>query len=418
MMSNQKPHKNYRWNFTVNVLDGATYWFGSSFISASTILPLFISKLTPSLWPIGLLSVITSAGWFLPQLFAARITERFDIMKKIVVGWGFFLERVPIWAMVLSAVIARQNPQVALYLFFICLAWYGLGAGVVAPSWMALLAKIFSPEKRGFFMGLTMFIGVGMGALGSGVSAWLLETYQFPHSFIGLFIIAAAFMTVSWIFLALTREPPGQADTLDQDWDAYWKDLLGILKNDHNYRRYIISTIFITVGGMGTGFVTISAIQQYQVSDAMVGFFTLSMLIGQTVGNLGLGWMADKYGHKLSVEIGVIASILAFILAVVMPSPEFYFIVYALLGIQLSSGIVSGILVILEFCETPRVPTYTGLANTIRGLISLIVPLIATELARCGYWLLFTVSAIFSLIGLLLLFVWVREPRWHHLPSK
>jgi len=411
-MSKQSPQKNYRWNFTVNLLDGATYWFGGSFISASTILPLFISKLTNSLWPIGLLSVITSAGWFLPQLFAARITERFEIMKKIVVGWGFFLERLPVWGMVLSAVVARRSPNLALILFFICLAWYGLGAGVVAPSWMGLLAKIFSPEKRGSFMGITMFIGVGMGALGSGVSAWLLETYQFPNSFIGLFIIAAAFMTLSWIFLALTREPSGQADTLDQDWREYWKGLLNILKSDHNFRRFIISTVFLTLGGMGTGFVTISAIQKFQVSDATVGFYTLMLLIGQTVGNLVLGWMADKYGHKLSVEIGALAVILAFILSMVMPAAEYYFAVYFLLGIQLSSGIVSGILVILEFCETSRVPTYSGLANTIRGLFSLIAPLIATEMARGGYWLLFAVSAFVSTIGLVLMFVWVREPRW------
>lgn len=63
MLPNIKE-KDFRWNFTVNMMDGALYWFGASFISASTILPLFISKLTTSLWPIGLLSMITSAGVF------------------------------------------------------------------------------------------------------------------------------------------------------------------------------------------------------------------------------------------------------------------------------------------------------------------------------------------------------------------
>ena len=40
--------RDYRWNFTVNVLEGAAFWFGFSFASTSTILPLFVSKLTPS----------------------------------------------------------------------------------------------------------------------------------------------------------------------------------------------------------------------------------------------------------------------------------------------------------------------------------------------------------------------------------
>ena len=180
-MTSQSKEKNYRWNFIVNLLDGASYWFGSSFISASTIFPLFISKLTPSLLPIGLVSVITSAGWFLPQLFSARITERFKKMKTIIIGWGLFLERLPVWVMVLSAFIAKRSPDLALVLFLVCLSWWTLGAGVVAPSWMALLAKIFSPEKRGSFLGTTMFIGAGMGVLGSAASAWLLENFIFPN---------------------------------------------------------------------------------------------------------------------------------------------------------------------------------------------------------------------------------------------
>ncbi len=64
--------RNYRWNFTVNVLDNTCYWFGSSFISASTILPLFISKLTSSTWPLGLIALISQGSWFLPQVFMAN----------------------------------------------------------------------------------------------------------------------------------------------------------------------------------------------------------------------------------------------------------------------------------------------------------------------------------------------------------
>lgn len=412
-MTSHNQEKNYRWNFTVNLLDGAIFFFGNSFISATTIIPLFISKLTPSLIPIGLVSIITSAGWFLPQLFSARITERFQKMKRIVVGWGLFLERLPIWMMMVSAILARFNPGLALILFLFCLAWHALGAGVIAPSWMGLLAKIFSPEKRGSFLGTTLFIGVGMGVLGSAASAWLLENFIFPNSFIILFGIAAFFISLSWVFLAMTREPIGVVETHDQDWGTYWQDLIRILKEDHNFRRYVISNIIITFGAMGSGFVTISAIQRFDVSDATVGLYTLVMLIGQASGNLILGWMADRFGHKLSLEIGIFATFLAFLLALIMPSPEFYFVVYALLGINLGAGIVSGMLVVWEFCETSRVPTYSGLANTTRGMVGLLAPIIATSLAEWRYEILFGVCSFLTLLGLGLFIFWVKEPRWH-----
>ena len=42
----QTIEKNYRWNFLVNSLDGASFWFGMSFISTTIILPLFVSHFT------------------------------------------------------------------------------------------------------------------------------------------------------------------------------------------------------------------------------------------------------------------------------------------------------------------------------------------------------------------------------------
>jgi len=408
-----KENKHYKWNFTVNLIDGASFWFGNIFISTSTIIPLFISKLTTSLIPIGLVGVITSAGWFLPQLFAARFTEKSTNMKKFCVRWGLFLERIPIWMIVVSAVLAIRFPDIALILILLSLTWHTMGAGLIGPSWMAMLAKIFSPEKRGSFLGITMFVGVGFGILGSALSAWMLETMAFPISFIWHFSIAAFFITLSWVFLSLTKEPVGEVEIHDRDWNTYWRDLIRIIREDTNFRRFIISNIILTIGRMGYNFMTVSAIQRFQVSDSTVGLYTLVMLVGEAIGNLILGKMADRFGHKLSVEIGVVSLLLAFILAIVTPSPAVYFVIFALMGINLSSGIVSGMMVVWEFCDISRVPTYSGLANTTRGIFGLLSPMLATQLANLGYGWLFSICVIFILIGLSLMRFWVKEPRWH-----
>lgn len=416
-MTQTVQDENYAWNFAVNLLDGVTFWFGFSLISTTTILPLFISKLTTSLLPIGLISVIHSAGWFLPQLFSARITERYEKKKRIVVGWGFFLERIPIWIMIVSTLFAGTNPLIALGIMLLALTWNAVGAGIVATAWMSLIAKIFPPTKRGSFFGITMFIGSVFGILGSLLSVWLLETYIFPNSFIILYSIAAVFTTLSWVFLALTREPQGDVIDNEQSWQAYWKDLFKIIKDDHNYRSFVISSLIITLGGMGSGFVTISAIQRFNVSDATVGLYSLTLLVGQTLGYLILGRLADRYGHKKSLEIGVVAILMAFVIAFFMRTPTLYFLVFVLLGINLSSWIVSGMLVVWEFCDTTRVPTYSGLANTVRGVVGSIAPLIATQFASYGFGFLFAISTLITLIGLILLKVWVTEPRLLSLPQ-
>lgn len=89
-------NRNFRWNFVVNVLDGSSFMLGLSFISATTIVPLFLSKLTDSAIPIGLAAVIAQGSWFLPQLFTANVVERLARKKPVVINLGFFTERLPI----------------------------------------------------------------------------------------------------------------------------------------------------------------------------------------------------------------------------------------------------------------------------------------------------------------------------------
>ncbi len=404
--------RHYRWNFAVNLMDVAAFFFGLSFISSSTIVPLFISKLTSSPMAIGLAAVIAQSAWFLPQLFTANAVERLARKKPVAVNLGLFLERVPIWVLVLAAAVAGQSTLLALALFLMAYAWHGLGAGVVATAWQDLIARCFPVDRRGRFFGTSMFIGTGVGTLGAALSTRILETFPFPTNFVYTFTIAASFITLSWMFLALTREPvqPVAAPRVSQR--EYWMQLPDIPRHDHNYRRFLIARLIMALGGMGTGFVTVAAVQRWQIADSIVGVFTAAMLIGQTLGNLVFGFLADKYGHKLSLELGALASFAAFVLAWLAPTPEWYYVVFGLLGVALGAIIVSGVLVVMEFSEPARRPTYVGMANTGVGLAAVAAPLIGAGLAGVDYGLLFAVAAIVNLAALSLMRWWVKEPRW------
>ena len=95
--------RNFRWNYTVNVLDGSAFTLGATFISSATIVPLFLSKLSDSPIPIGLAAMIAQGSWFLPQLFTANLVERLARKKPVVVNLGFFTERLPMWLILMRA---------------------------------------------------------------------------------------------------------------------------------------------------------------------------------------------------------------------------------------------------------------------------------------------------------------------------
>jgi MFS family permease len=404
--------RNYRWNFTFNLLDGVAFWFGYNFAAASTILPLFVSKLTPNPLIIGLVAMIAQSSWSLPQLFTAGPTERLARKKAVVVNLGLFVERLPIWLWPLAALAAPFSAVLALVLFFVGYAFHGLGAGAVAPAWQDLVARCFPVNRRGRFFGLTSFIGTGMGALGALFSSWLLANFLFPLSFLYAFLLAAVFITLSWVFLAFVREPVQAVKLHASANDHFWPRLVNIVRQDHNFRRYLGARACMALGGMGSGFVAIAAVQRWQVADSTVGFYTVALLVGQGLGNLFSGLLADRLGHKLSLEIGVMAGITGFVLAWLSPAAGWYYAVFLLLGACTGFIIVSGILITMEFSSPEQRPTYVGIANTAAGIVGMIAPLLGGWLASASYGSLFALSALFSLGGLLLLFWTVKEPRW------
>ena len=404
--------RNYRWNFSVNLLDGAFFWFGLSFISSSTIIPLFVSKLTASPLLIGLVAVIGQGSWYLPQIFTANFTERMPRKKPIVINLGFFLERLPLLMIVLSAVLAGSSPALALLVFFVSYAWHGLGAGMVAPAWQELIARCFPVARRGRSFGITMFVGAATAAAGALLSTWLLKTFPFSQNFVLTFTVAASAITLSWIFLALTREPEQVVDTPRKSNRQFLAELPSIVRRDHNFRRFLVARSLLALGGLGTGFITVSAIYRWQIADGVVGIYTAVYMIGQTVGTLAFGFLADRFGHKLSLEIGAFASSLAFLLALLAPSQGWIFAVFFLLGINVSALLVSGIMVNLEFSAPERRPTYVGIANTTIGITSILAPLLGAWLASHSYEWLFGVGTAISLAALIALHWWVKEPRW------
>jgi MFS family permease len=412
MSMQQQIEQNLRHNYIVNFLDGAAFWLGSSFYASRTILPLFMTQLTDSKFAIGILSAVISMGWLIPQLFTANWVQRQPIKKTIAVNVGFFAERLPIFFLIASAWMASWSKTAALVLALLCATWYQVGAGIIAVGWQDMVAKLFPTRTRGRFMGITFFTGTIAGVVGATVASWVLEAYEFPQNFMISFGLGAAFLLLSWVFLAMTKEPPdlpnSELSTKSVDWNRIWE----ILRNDHNFRRYVTAASITSLGTMAVGFLTVYALDQWQVSNSQVGLFTTYLLIGQAAGYLGFGWLSDRFGHKLVLEIGTVFWVVALVTAIISRSPVVFYLVFVLQGINNSAWILSGINIVFEFYSAELRPTYIGLANTLVGVFSGLAPLIGGLLIeQFSYIWMFAISIVLSLIGFAALRFRVVEPR-------
>ena len=417
MVSNKDVQKeieqDYRWNFLVNSLDGGSFWFGMSFISSTVILPLFVSHFTNNPLLIGLIPFLSTAGVLLPQLFMANAVERAPRKKFFPVNLGFFLERLPILLLVPTTYfLATSQPVLALVSFFVLYTWFNFGAGVVVVGWQDMIAKIIPVENRGRFFGITNFVGNGTGILGALAVPFVLDRSIFPTAYVLAFAAASGLIFLSWIFLSLTREPAVPSSKPPVSQLNYMRSLPKVLGRDRNFRMYLLSQITFSMSGMATGFLVVYTVQTWKLPDAQASGFTIALQIGLALANLYFGFLSDRKGHKLNLEICFLLSVLSLGLAIFAPSPLWFFPIFFLRGVVTAGTYISGISIVYEFTGADTRPTYIGLANTIPGVAGAIAPLIGGWLAGAiNYQAMFILSAIIGAIGWALLRFSVREPR-------
>jgi MFS family permease len=405
--------KNFRWNFTVNMLDGASFWLGASFISSSVILPLYLSHFTSNPILIGLIPFFASAGYLLPQIFTANAVQRTPVKKFWPVNLGFFLERLPIILLAPGAYfLATNHPVAALAAFLTCYGWHCLGAGTIGVGWQDMIAKLIPVDKRGRFFGISNFIGNGSGILGALAVPFVLSKFAFPNGFVIAFGIAALFIFISWIFISMSREPAVVSSKPPTSQADYFRSLPGILRRDRNFRMYLVATIVFSLSNMANGFLVVYAVKTWSMTDSVASGFTIALQVGTTLAYLIFGFLSDRKGHKLTFEICILISILSLVLAFLAPSPFWFYLILFLRGAINAGTFISCISIVYEFTGAENRPTYIGLANTIPGIAGGIAPLLGGWLAGAiNYKVMFITAAVIAVISYILLTFTVREPR-------
>lgn len=402
---------NYRHNFIVNILDITFFFLGYAFISTSTILPLFVSRLSDNKLWIGLIGMISATGFYLPQLFTANWVQRSPIKRDIVVKVGFFTERSPVFLFPIAALTALYSPALSLGLFFVFFAWHNFGAGSTAVAWQDMVAKVFPTDRRGLFMGLGSFGGTATGVVGALIAARLLDQFAFPYGYAISFALAGVCIFISWLFLRMTREMPSEKPKVHTSEKEYFRKLPAILKRDRNFRWFLVCQLILSLGGMAWGFLAVFAVDRWGLSDGYVGTFNTALLIGQSIGNLLFGYLGDRKGYWFVIISGALVAVVTLILPLFVTSPVWFYLVFGLRGLSLGAGFMT-LLIVMEFCEPEIRPTYIGIASTTLGFAGIFAPMIGGLLAQqVGYQPLFIVSAVLTTCGLLLFALMVREPR-------
>ncbi|MDE2777262.1 MAG: MFS transporter [Chloroflexota bacterium] len=406
--------RNLPWNFSVNLIDITFITLAFSIISRETITPLLISNLTDSKIAIGLVPAIYSIAYYLPQLFAANHAERLKRKLPFVMVVGGLLERVPyLFAGLAILLFAEGAPIAALLCIYLVIGLGALGNGVATPAWFSMIGKVLPVNRRGIFFGLSEGLGTLMGIIGAFFVGRVLDDMGYPLNFATLFLVAAVFMGISWIGLALNREPESPIVKEHIPFSHYFRRLPAILRDNHNFRRFLLSYSISRLSTMGVGFFIVYGNENFELSGADVGLLTAILIGSQAAMQLLLGWLADRQGHKANLTISGFALAIAALLALGANDLVGLIPAFVLLGVGLASDHVSRLNIILEFAVPEDQPTFIGLTNTLLAPVVFLAPIFGGWLADAGFDALFTLMIACGAAGSLMLLAWVKEPRNH-----
>jgi MFS family permease len=295
----QFTRRHLRHNVIVNLLDGGFFGGAIGFASFSTILPLFVASMTDSATLIGLVPAIHASGWLLPQLFTANYIARLRRYKRTVL-FGTIHERIPFLGLALVALLLPKiGLQAGLGLTFLFLIWQGLGGGFTANPWTSMISKLMPPEARGTFFGTQAALAnlfISAAAVGAG---YLLNWYDSSLDFVACFLIASVFFTISWFFLALTREPADYEKVIEENPPPFWQGAARILQRDKNFSWFLTARILSQFGTMGFAFYIVYALRHFQMDEVTAGYLTAALTISQMVANASMGWLGDRVGHRM-----------------------------------------------------------------------------------------------------------------------
>ena len=404
---------NYRWNFSVNVLDGAFFEFGLNLVSAETVLALLVSRLTPSKVVIGLIRAIQSLGFLLPQLLSANVAERLPRKKSFVNLWSGLGERGPFLLMGLAVLwFAESAPTVALMSLLLFAAISSISGGIATPSWADVIAKAIPERKRGLFLGARHGLGALLSVAGAAIAGWILGRWSFPQNYGLCFMVTSVALGISAIAFALNREPQNPTVKPRVSLGHYLRQVPGVLRRDRNFARYLVSRSVGILGGMAGGFFIVYGASRFDIGGTVVGGLTAVLVGSQAVTNLVWGVVGGRWGYKVVLCGAALSMVAATWITRVAPSSIWLGATFALMGISRAGDSAAGMSMILGLCVPEDRPTYVGLTNGLLAPASAIAPLLGGWLATlAGYQGMFVVALLVGVLGALLMTIWVREPR-------
>lgn len=397
-------------NILAQLLHGMLGQTGFRLIQAPTFVPAYLFMLSGSDFVVGLARSVQALGTVIsPFIGASMIGHRRRILG-MTLGMSALM-RIQILGLSVTGFLLGKGDIV--WSFIVLMALMGFFQGMSQVTMNSLRAKVVPIRRRGIVSGMRNFLA---GFTSAGVSyvagAYFIEQNIFGNGYATVFLVAFVITSFGLAGLAITKEP--LADVV-RERESVLQTLRGmpeLLARDVAFLRFFIARAFGSFGTMALPFYILFAGSQMQISGAELGLLTTVWMITSSTTNLIWGVIADRKGYRVVMIATLAFWIASHVVILFVEDLVDMGIFFVIMGMASGGYNQAGQNMVLEFGAVEDIPLRLATSGSAVNLIATVGPVLGGLIVVMGsYFSLFVTTIVLQLIALVILILWVPEPR-------
>jgi MFS family permease len=176
-----------------------------------------------------------------------------------------------------------------------------------------------------------------------------------------------------------------------------------IVAGNRIFRKFLIASALLIISFSAVAFFTVAAMKRFDLSESIIGVFTVVMIAGQILSGIFLGWIADAKGTKSALVLCAASLLLSIATAWFAQSVEWYYFVFAFFGINFGAETIMRYNFAVECAPEGDRQMYVGLMNAWFAPFYIFAPFAGWLSAIYGYNVVFILSLAVGAAGIVLL---------------
>ncbi len=402
---------NLRRNYAAHYLHGMLGMTGFRLFNAPTFVPAYLHALTGSDAMVGLgLALQQLGGIIMPIAGAVHIEHRKRVMPVAVLLGT--LMRLQILGVALAGFILDGQARVVVTFFFLFML--GICSAPQQIAFQFLLAKVIPVIRRGRLQAWRNVTGGAIAALlAYAAGRYIVEANVWGNGYATTFLLAFILTSLGLTAMRLfIREPEPPTIRPRMAIRDRVREFPALLKGDRGFFYFMIARTFGVAGRIAAPFYILYASRAIELTGTNIGLLSLAYLGADTVTNLGWGYMADRRGYRSTFIASLALWIGATLLLMGVHDINLILLAFFGLGAAQSGHFMSSQTIVLEFGDRDNMPMRLALSNMAEAVVAALGPLLGGIMAAAlGYAAVFSVSMVFQVIALVVLVLFVDEPR-------